>query len=273
MNGLTHKSKILDCITFFDNNFMFQIRYNILVDVVDYFVVCESLFDHKGNPKKKNFIWRDEYNKDKIKYFLLEKPFPKNSDPWKNQAIQREYLLNSIKFANENDYVFFSDPDEIPKPEILKNFDLKKKYGIFLQDCFNYKFNLFNEYESPWEGTRVAMKKNLKSIDFMRQKVKVRNLKYNFFRIDKEKNIQTFDKAGWHFNNIMSYEQISLKLKTFAHTEFSDDNFSSIEAIKKKIDQQVDLFNRGHKYKKVKFDNYFPKYIVDNKEKFNKWIL
>ena len=56
----------------------------------------------------------------------------------------------------------------------------------------------------------------------------------------------------------MSYEQISLKLKTFAHTEFSDDNFSSIEAIKNKIDQQVDLFNRGHKYKKVKFDNYFP---------------
>ena len=273
MNGLTHKSKILDCITFFDNNFMFQIRYNILVDVVDYFVVCESLFDHKGNPKKKNFIWRDEYNKDKIKYFLLEKPFPKNSDPWRNQAIQREYLLNSTNFANENDYVFFSDPDEIPKPEILKNFNLKKKYGIFLQDCFNYKFNLFNKYESPWEGTRVAMKKNLKSIDFMRQKVKVRNLKYNFFRIDKEKNIQTFDKAGWHFNNIMSYEQISLKLKTFAHTEFSDDNFSSIEAIKNKIDQQVDLFNRGHKYKKVKFDNNFPKYIVDNKEKFNKWIV
>ena len=34
MNGLTHKSKILDCITFFDNNFMFQVRYNILVDVV-----------------------------------------------------------------------------------------------------------------------------------------------------------------------------------------------------------------------------------------------
>ena len=28
-------NKILDCITFFDNNFMFEIRYNVLVDVVD----------------------------------------------------------------------------------------------------------------------------------------------------------------------------------------------------------------------------------------------
>ena len=51
------KNKLLDCITFFDNNFMFQIRYNVLVNYVDYFVVCESLFDHKGNAKKQNFIF------------------------------------------------------------------------------------------------------------------------------------------------------------------------------------------------------------------------
>ena len=41
-----------------------------------------------------------------------------------------------------------------------------------MQKCFNYKFNLFNKYESPWEGTRVCKKKNLKSIDYMRQKIK-----------------------------------------------------------------------------------------------------
>ena len=32
---------------------MFQIRYNVLVNYVDYFVVCESLFDHKGMQKNK----------------------------------------------------------------------------------------------------------------------------------------------------------------------------------------------------------------------------
>ena len=159
MVELKNNNKLLDCVTFFDNNFMFQIRYNILVDYVDYFIVCESLFDHKGNTKKKNFIWRDEYRKDKIKYFLLEKPFPKNSNPWQNQAIQREFLLKCTDFANKEDYIFFSDPDEIVKPELLKNFELKNKYGIFMMDCFNYKFNLYNPYESPWEGTRVAKKK------------------------------------------------------------------------------------------------------------------
>ena len=46
------KNKIFDCITFFDNNFMFNLRYNILKDHVDFFVICESKYDHKGNRKK-----------------------------------------------------------------------------------------------------------------------------------------------------------------------------------------------------------------------------
>ena len=37
-----HKNKIIDCITFFDNNFMFELRYNILKDYVDYF--CISIY-------------------------------------------------------------------------------------------------------------------------------------------------------------------------------------------------------------------------------------
>ena len=50
------KKKILDCITFFDNNFMFDLRYNILKEYVDYFVICESIYDHRGRPKKKKFF-------------------------------------------------------------------------------------------------------------------------------------------------------------------------------------------------------------------------
>ena len=121
-----HKSKIFDCITFFDNNFMFEIRYNILSEFVDYFVVCESKFDHRGNEKKPNFVWRDNFDRNKIKYHLIDKPFPTNTNIWENQAIQREELLNFLDFADPDDYIFFSDPDEIARPELLKNFKLKK---------------------------------------------------------------------------------------------------------------------------------------------------
>ncbi len=267
------KSKIVDCITFFDNNFIFDLRYNILRDYVDFFVICESTYDHRGHPKKLNFKKKENYNSDKIKYVILNEPFPKNTSIWENQAIQREFLLKNLYFLNDDDYIFFSDPDEIPEPQLLKNFNLRKKYGIFLQQCFNYKFNLFNKHESPWEGTRVSKKKNLKSIDFMRQKVRTKNLNYSFLRIDKEKNIEVFKNAGWHFNNILSAEEISLKLRTFAHSEFSDSKYSSTSVIENKIINKTDLFGRGHIYKKIDLNETFPKYLIENKNKFKNFLL
>jgi len=71
----------------------------------------------------------------------------------------------------------------------------------------------------------------------------------------------------------MDAEKISLKLKTFAHTEYSKKEFSSVEIIKNKIDQKVDLFNRGETYKVVKIDEEFPKYFLNNLDKFKKFII
>ena len=98
-------------------------------------------------------------------------------------------------------------------------------------------------------------------------------MNYSFFRFDKEKNIQIYKNAGWHFNNVMPPEQISLKLKTFAHTEFSKDKYSSLEVIKKKIGQRIDLFERGHNYEKVELDETFPKYLIENKLKYKEYII
>ena len=126
---------------------------------------------------------------------------------------ERIFIKKTLMMQNQRIIFFFSDPDEIPNPKFLKNFELKKKYGIFMQRCFNYKFNLFNKYESPWEGTRVSKKKNLKSIDFMRQKIKSKNLSYNFLRVDKEKSIQIFNDSGWHFNNILTPKRYFFKIK------------------------------------------------------------
>ena len=267
------RNKIIDCVTFFDNNFMFEFRYNVLKNYVDYFVICESIFDHRGNSKQTNFIAKPYYNLDKVKYVVLEKPFPKNTSIWENQAIQREFLLKSTDFADKDDYIFFSDPDEIPNPQLLQNFMLKKKYGIFMQKCFNFKFNLFNKYESPWEGTRVCKKKNLKSIDFMRQKVVRKNLHQPFWKFYKEKSIQLFENGGWHFNSLLKPEDISIKLKSFAHREFKSDEYSSIDVIKKNINERRDLFKRDRLYKKVDLDKSFPDFIVKNKDNLNEWIL
>ena len=132
--------------------------------------------------------------------------------------------------------------------------------------------NLFNKYESPWEGTRICKKRNLNSINHMRQNVKLKNLKYKFFRLDKERDIQIINNGGWHFNNLMTAEDISLKLKTFAHSEFSGEEFSSVKIIKEKINKKIDLFNRGHTYEVLNLDKKLPNYILKNLDKFKDYI-
>ena len=78
-------SKIIDCVTFFDENYIFDFRYNIIKEFVDYFIICESKFDHKGNSKKINFDPAKKYTNTKVKHIILETPFPKNTNPWQNQ--------------------------------------------------------------------------------------------------------------------------------------------------------------------------------------------
>ena len=74
MIGYMKRNKLIDCVTFFDNNLMFDVRYNILVNQIDYFVICESRFDHKGDEKGKKFIFKKEFDPNKIKYLYLITP-------------------------------------------------------------------------------------------------------------------------------------------------------------------------------------------------------
>ena len=122
-------------------------------------------------------------------------------------------------------------------------------------------------------GNKSRKKKNLHSIDYLRQKIKCKNLQYSFFRFDKEKSIEIFPEGGWHFNNIMEPYDISIKLQKFSHTEYSSKRFSDIEKIAFKIENKQDLFERGHTYQKVPLDNKLPNYVITNKEKFKKFIL
>ena len=152
--------KIFDCITFFRENFITNIRFEILKNCVDYFIICESIYDHRGKKKKLNFKLLNKNLKNKVIYTVKKDKFSESNTLWQNQAAQREHLKRFVfNYSDNDDFIMFSDPDEIPNPNVFKNFKLNKKYGIFMQKSFCYKFNLFNSHESPWEGTRVCLKK------------------------------------------------------------------------------------------------------------------
>ena len=84
-------TKIYDCITFFQENFVTNLRFEILDEVVDYFVVCESKYNHRGEKKRLNFNLLNPKFESKIIYLVLNENF-KEKNLWKNQAVQREYI-------------------------------------------------------------------------------------------------------------------------------------------------------------------------------------
>ncbi len=268
------KNKIYDCITFFDENLLTNTRFEILKDVVDFFIVVESNYDHKGDKKEINFKLENSNFKNKVRHIVIENNFPDLSNGWAIEAYQREKILSIIDDALPEDYIMYSDSDEIPNPLKLKNLILKKKYGIFLQKFFVYKLNIFNKYETPWQGTRICKKQYLKSITFLRKKIRVENLRKSFWKLQYEKSIQCIDDGGWHFNNLYKPEIISKKLQNIKNIDSGLINVhTDIEMIKEKILKLEDVFYRNHKYEKIKIDQSYPEYIRNNLNLFKDYTL
>ena len=266
------KNKIFDCITFFDENLLVNARFEILNDVVDHFIICESAFDHKGKAKKINFKLLNKKFENKIRHIVINENFPNLRDGWSVESYQREKIQEGLKDASSNDLIMYSDSDEIPNPKIIKSISLKKKYAIFLQKVYVYKINVFNENETPWEGTRICKKKDLKSFTHLRKKIRSKNLKKSFFKFYIEKNIELITEGGWHFNNMYHSSIISKKLQTFQHSQFNQKKYSDEEEIKKRILNLEDLYNRNHKYKKVNIDDSYPEFIRLNQKIFKEFI-
>ena len=65
--------KVFDCTTFYNENMMLELRFNILDPYVDKFVITESKYSHSGEKKKLNFdINKFKDFKKKINYIVIE---------------------------------------------------------------------------------------------------------------------------------------------------------------------------------------------------------
>ncbi len=115
----------------------------------------------------------------------------------------------------------------------------------------------------------MCKKKYLKSPQWLRnQKVK----KYSFIKFYKIK-WNYIKNGGWHFSFLMTPKEIQEKIKSFAHAEFNNINFTNLQKIEYSVQNGIDLFDRNMNYIKVDLDNSFPDYILNNKIKFKNWIL
>ena len=294
--------KIFDCFMYFDEELLLDLRLNYLNKFVDKFIIVESNYDHKGEKKKPNFK-REKFKKfdDKIEYILIDEQ-PKDIDEVKfddkspdtsakyilnavkRENFQRNYIKNCLSEANDNDWIIISDVDELPN---LKNIDfknIKNQFIFFKQEMMYYKFNLKIE-NFTWVGTKACRMKNLLSPQWLRN---IKDRSYPWWRLDtffsksKYRSIKFIDDGGWHFSYLKTPEEIEKKLKSYLHHREYELNPIGVKKIKKlikqketiynlKIDQRLNQFGGGNKLSKVNI-NILPKYISENKDKFENWI-
>ena len=265
---------IYDCFQYFNEDHIAELRFNILNDYVDYFVIVESTVNHQGISKKLQFdINKYQKFKKKIRYIIVDDTPENIKNPHEGgeslvEQHQRNSLMKVLSKADDKDIIILSDVDEIPDLKKLNLFD-KNKYAVFSQKMFMYKINLLNLAENNWHGSKMCLKKNLKSPQWLRN---LKFKKYPFWRVDKPKNIQIIENGGWHFAYLQSPKNISNKIKSFAHGEFNKDHLADEIKIKERISKGQDVFERGFKIKKIKIDETYPEYIRQNLGIMKDWI-
>ena len=291
--------KVYDCFMYFDEEIVLDLRLNYLDKYVDYFVIVESTFTHKGEKRELKFDHK-KFGKFKKKIIYLvydkqpegiEKIYDTENDDGTyitNALIrengQRNEVLKGLGSAKDDDIILISDVDEIPNLERLDLSKIHEKIFLFKQDMFYYKFNL-KLPNLDWTGTKGCRKKFLKSPQWLRN---IKDRKYPFYRLDtffsdtKYIDIKIISNGGWHFSNLKTASEIEFKLKSYLHHREFDENPLSVEEIDSliknkqaiydlKVDKRVNKIGDGSKLEKYPTDK-LPKFLQDNLNDYKEWI-
>ncbi len=294
--------RIFDCFMYFDEEIVLETRFEYLDKYVDYFVIVESQFTHKGDKRILKFdLNHFSKFKHKIIYKIhdeipnkIEKVLDDDSENTKSRKYimnalyrenaQRNYINEGINNAEDEDIILISDVDEIPNLSTINIKEIKEKIILFKQDMFYYKFNL-KLPKTDWVGTKGCKKKYLKNPQWLRN---IKDRKYSFFRLDtffsenKYIDVKIIDDGGWHFTNIKNAEEIEHKMKSYLHHREFDLQSINIDAIKKIMqnkqaiydlgaDKRVNKIGTGSMLEKCDLNN-LPEVIKLNLNKYKKWL-
>lgn len=241
-------AKIYDCFPFFNEIELLQIRLHELSDVVDYFVLVESIETQRGHPKRLFF----EENKQefhpylhKIIHIIIDEMHPEFG-LWERENYQRNAILRGLAQCKKKDLILISDVDEIPRkefiPYIKKEMERRSAEAIAFQ-CRLYRYHL---NRSPpenyfWDGTVATTYSRIaaKSPQYYR---------------DRRSKFWSFKEAGWHFTWMGGKERYKQKMTSVV--EGTDDWMPS--------DEDVEGLFRTVPI--VPLDSSFPAYILEHEQ-------
>ena len=270
--------KVIDCITYCGEDLLLKIRFETLYNKIDKFIIIEANKYFNGNSKPKFFDHKKFYKYlNKIEYYYIEDLPKYNGSNLEYEIFIKNQISRGLNNLDDEDIVLISDADEIPNEYLIQ------ALPFFLQKMFFYKFNI-NAYEGLKFKDKIACTKSCK-FKFFKSFQQVREFRVKnipWWRFDKKIKRYVEKDGGWHFSFLMNSKDIRSKLSRFEHEikhlkiedEYKLKNLMNINKIENSIINLKDPYDRDHvKLKKVKIDESFPKYILENKNELNEFII
>ncbi len=275
---------IIDCISFFNELDLLEIRLGELYEICDHFIITESKETHSGKPK--DLIFPDHKErfspfKDKIAYVTTDQ-LPGNNC-WDKDAYQQNIAFYMLPVVNDAaNIIITSDLDEIPRADALKEAIDKLKATNTPQmlyiDLFFYYVNNKCVTDPLWPGPALSYRFQF---DWNIRKIKGNREKFpNQFGVFRETLDANKDKyfnshGGWHYAYMGGIEQIQKKLKAFCHSfEFDTPEINNAENIEKKIREGKCILPDAREFQLIDVGpNNCPKYLWENRERFSHLFL
>lgn len=258
---------IIDAILLLDELDILEIRLHELDPIVDIFLIVEANRTFSGKLKPMNFLKNQKRFTaflNKIIYWQV-KDMPAGDNPWEREKHQRNSIAPALKFigARAGDRVLVSDVDEIPRASAVQIAANYQEKVIFELRLFYYYINVRGVSVPWWKDLRMARVGNLKNNP---QQIRDKHWSTTGFKVIPD--------AGWHFSYLGGVKGIQKKIAAFSHhREYNMPKFTNEKHLKASLAMTKDIFNRKFKWERVPIDNSFPKYLLENLDRFNYMIM
>lgn len=247
------KTQVVDCFRFFNEKEILQLRYNILKDHVDKFIILEGTKTFSGNewkPLARSYIREFGFHEDK--FIFVERELQGNDEHIENNEIDIEFrnqsgkavddykntlnartrerilldsLCSSISNFDDDTVFFVSDCDEIVNPKYIETLceytlnnpdSLIKVPLVELQGRANLRaYDLETNFPISTDNHFFLATK--KHFDISTPTQLRYDISHPFSIKYAQENGNRIEDCGWHFTWMGSNEDMKLKMKSFSH--------------------------------------------------------
>lgn len=277
---------VYDCIPFFNELDILNLRLHILDPYVDKFIIEEATVTFSGEAKELCFEKNKEMFQEflpKIEYIVVDNS-PVDTTTHLRDKFQKNALEKGLVNAGDDDMIIMSDVDEIPNPKVIQelkeHFDPNKVYHlaqrmfycfINMEEVSGNLLSITGEFpgveRKMWLGTKIFAKRSIPQ-DGIIQLREASVTAPNAVRISN---------GGWHFGYMGSLHEANVskrigeKVVAAAHQEYNKQDI--LAEAKYRLMLGEDMFGRNARFERVEVDESYPEYLLQHREDYEYLIM